>query len=149
MATGLPDAGLTPGATNPAVTPSTLKQTICKSGWTATIRPSSSYTTGLKRKQIAQYGFADTSLSDYEEDHLISLELGGSPTSPANLWPEPHHIRLADGTPILFRLAPPRTRMPFGTRSTSLRNAGPEITVPGGSNCSHVSAGISSSRPTG
>lgn len=26
---------------------------------------------------------------DYEEDHLISLEVGGSPRSPANLWPEP------------------------------------------------------------
>ena len=25
----------------------------------------------------------------YEEDHLISLELGGHPTDPRNLWPEP------------------------------------------------------------
>jgi hypothetical protein len=25
---------------------------------------------------------------DYEEDHLISLELGGHPTSEKNLWPE-------------------------------------------------------------
>lgn len=24
--------------------------------------------------------------------HLISLELGGSPDSPQNLWPEPHHV---------------------------------------------------------
>jgi hypothetical protein len=24
-----------------------------------------------------------------EEDHLISLELGGAPQDPANLWPEP------------------------------------------------------------
>lgn len=44
----------------------------------------------LKVQQIAAYTYADTKLSDYEEDHLISLELGGSPTSPANLWPEPH-----------------------------------------------------------
>lgn len=29
---------------------------------------------------------------DYEEDHLISLELGGSPDNPKNLWPEPHHV---------------------------------------------------------
>ena len=28
--------------------------------------------------------------SDYQEDHLISLELGGHPTDPRNLWPEPH-----------------------------------------------------------
>jgi hypothetical protein len=29
-------------------------------------------------------------LSDYQEDHLISLELGGHPTDPRNLWPEPY-----------------------------------------------------------
>jgi len=29
-------------------------------------------------------------MKDYEEDHFISLELGGSPTDPKNLWPEPH-----------------------------------------------------------
>jgi hypothetical protein len=27
--------------------------------------------------------------SAYEEDHLISLELGGAPRDPRNLWPEP------------------------------------------------------------
>jgi hypothetical protein len=27
--------------------------------------------------------------SCYEEDHLVSLELGGHPTNPDNLWPEP------------------------------------------------------------
>jgi hypothetical protein len=29
-------------------------------------------------------------MKDYEEDHFISLELGGSPKDPKNLWPEPH-----------------------------------------------------------
>ena len=24
--------------------------------------------------------------------HLISLELGGSPDNPRNLWPQPHHV---------------------------------------------------------
>jgi hypothetical protein len=33
-----------------------------------------------------------SSATRYEEDHLISLELGGSPTSPKNLWPEPRHV---------------------------------------------------------
>jgi hypothetical protein len=34
--------------------------------------------------------YGDTGpISSYEEDHLIPLELGGSPTSPQNLWPEP------------------------------------------------------------
>lgn len=27
-------------------------------------------------------------LSLYEEDHLISLQLGGHPTDPKNLWPQ-------------------------------------------------------------
>ena len=28
--------------------------------------------------------------SGYQEDHLISLELGGHPTDARNLWPEPY-----------------------------------------------------------
>ena len=94
LATGLPNRTLTPGATNPAVTQATIHSTICVSGWTATIRPPSSYTTALKVKQLATYGFADRRTADYEEDHLISLELGGNPRSAKNLWPEPHHIKL-------------------------------------------------------
>jgi hypothetical protein len=46
----------------------------------------------LKTQQIKDYGYADTNLSSYEEDHLISLELGGSPKDPKNLWPEPYNI---------------------------------------------------------
>ena len=94
LRTGLPNRSLTPGVTNPAVTQATIHRTICVSGWTATIRPSSSYTTALKIRQLATYGFSDSRLADYEEDHLISLELGGSPTSARNLWPEPHHLRV-------------------------------------------------------
>ncbi|WP_063895200.1 hypothetical protein [Streptomyces sp. Root369] len=30
-------------------------------------------------------------MSDYEEDHLVPLELGGAPRDPGNLWPEPHY----------------------------------------------------------
>ena len=29
---------------------------------------------------------------DYEEDHFIPLELGGDPTNPRNLWPEPYNL---------------------------------------------------------
>jgi len=88
----LPNRTLTPGATNPAVTQTTIHSTICLTGYTKTIRPSSSYTTALKRQQLAAgYTFHhDLSTSDYEEDHLISLELGGSPASVKNLWPEPY-----------------------------------------------------------
>jgi hypothetical protein len=37
---------------------------------------------------MREYGVGG-SPSDYQEDHLISLELGGHPTDPRNLWPEP------------------------------------------------------------
>jgi hypothetical protein len=94
---GEPDPALTPGALNPAVTQATIGSTICVSGWTATIRPSSSFTTALKIKQIVQYGYSDTKTSSYEEDHLISLELGGAPADARNLWPEPYTASLADG----------------------------------------------------
>jgi len=88
----LPNSSRTPGATNASVTQANIGQTICVSAWTSTIRPPSHVTTTLKIKQLASgYSYqSDTLTADYEEDHLISLELGGSPTSEANLWPEPY-----------------------------------------------------------
>ena len=80
---------LTPGSLNPEVTQATIRSTICVRGWTATVRPASSYTSALKAGQMAKYGEPGPS-SAYQEDHLISLELGGNPTDPANLWPEPY-----------------------------------------------------------
>ena len=88
----LPDPSRTPGALNPAVTQRDIYSTICVRGWTRTVRPPESYTERLKREQIRQYGYRDRWLRDYEEDHLVPLELGGSPASPRNLWPEPHHV---------------------------------------------------------
>ncbi len=85
----LPDVTCTPGAADPRVTQDNIHQTICVSGYTKTVRPSSSYTTSLKIQQIKEYGYSDTNKSDYEEDHLISLELGGAPSDIKNLWPEP------------------------------------------------------------
>jgi hypothetical protein len=85
----LADPLRTPGVLNPAVTQANIRSTICRHGWTATIRPSVEYTNDLKRRQMRQYGETG-SLSDYQEDHLISLELGGNPTDPRNLWPEPY-----------------------------------------------------------
>ena len=79
----------TPGVLNPDVTQANIHSTICVRGWTRTIRPPTSYTNELKRKQMSEYGVGG-SLSDYQEDHLISLSLGGHPTDPRNLWPEPN-----------------------------------------------------------
>jgi hypothetical protein len=86
----LPDPYCTPGAINPDVTQENLATTICSKGFTKKIRPSTSFTNKLKKQQILEYGYLDTNLKNYEEDHLISLELGGSPDDPKNLWPEPH-----------------------------------------------------------
>ena len=74
---------------NPAVTQATIRTTICTRGWTRTIRPPVSYTNALKPRQLAQYGLRGPP-SAFQEDHLISLELGGNPTDPRNLWPEPY-----------------------------------------------------------
>jgi hypothetical protein len=111
-----PDPMRTPGAANPQVTQQNIKDTICNPHWsTKQIRPPSEYTSKLKRKQLREYG--DTvhqtraelinpsrgkvvitrcvthsdNLACYEEDHLISLEDGGDPTDPRNLWPEPYN----------------------------------------------------------
>jgi hypothetical protein len=78
-----------PGVVNPDVTQANINSTICVRGWTKTVRPPTSYTNGLKAKQMREYGVGG-SASDYQEDHLISLELGGHPTDPRNLWPEPY-----------------------------------------------------------
>ena len=91
----LPDPRLTPGAINPAVTEETMDVTICIRGWTRTIRPPADYTEALKRRQIREYGYGDRRLRSYEEDHLIPLDVGGSPDDPRNLWPEPRQA--ADG----------------------------------------------------
>jgi len=80
---------LTPGSLNPDVTQDTIAATICVRGWTATVRPPTDYTNRLKAEQMPLYGETG-SPSGYQEDHLISLELGGDPTDPRNLWPEPY-----------------------------------------------------------
>jgi hypothetical protein len=87
---GKADAVCTPGVINTKVTQSNIYSTICVSGYTTRIRPSTSYTNKLKKQQIKDYGYSDSKLADYEEDHLIPLEIGGNPTDPKNLWPEPH-----------------------------------------------------------
>jgi len=75
----LPDSACTPGAVL-----TTDTSVICKVGYTKTVRD-----VPLKeRKQVfAEYGIAYSKRGNYEVDHLISLELGGS-NDISNLWPE-------------------------------------------------------------
>jgi hypothetical protein len=80
---------LTPGVLNAAVTQANIASTICRHGWTRTIRPPVSYTNALKATGLRQYRLRGPP-SAFQEDHLISLELGGDPVDPRNLWPEPY-----------------------------------------------------------
>ena len=79
----------TPGVRYFKVTQATIGSTICVTGSTKAIRPPASCTTALKKQQLAAWHYADQTPSHYEEDHLISLELGGAPRAKNNLWPEP------------------------------------------------------------
>jgi len=92
---GLPNVKLTPGAINPAVTQANIRSTICVVGWTATVRPPVNYTNQLKYNQLhSGYNLdGDLNMKDYEEDHIVPLEVGGNPSSPLNLFPEPHNIK--------------------------------------------------------
>jgi hypothetical protein len=93
-----PDQNRTPGATNPAITQENIHENICNRDWsTKSIRPPAHYTNTLKLEQIREYGHEDDRLRDYEEDHLIPLELGGSPDDSRNLWPEPYDTSIPDG----------------------------------------------------
>jgi hypothetical protein len=75
------------GWTNPEVSKDNLDETICKSGWTKTIRPPVGYTNALKRMQMRSYELKGEP-QDYEEDHYIPLELGGHPFDTRNLRPQ-------------------------------------------------------------
>lgn len=77
---GLPDRECTPGA----IFPDATKEQICQPGYSKNVRnvPDSE-----KNAVYAEYGITHHSPGEYEVDHLISLELGGS-NDIANLWPE-------------------------------------------------------------
>lgn len=80
IASSLPDSDCTPGAVFPNVT----KEQICTSGYAKSVRSVSEST---KNKVFAEYNITSHTTGEYEVDHLISLELGGS-NDISNLWPE-------------------------------------------------------------
>ena len=75
----LPDPKLTPGAVLPVT-----KADICVPGYTKKVR---NVPASVKRQVYAEYGITSHKAGDFEVDHLISLELGGS-NSIKNLWPQ-------------------------------------------------------------
>jgi hypothetical protein len=89
VAPALPNPAFTPGAIDPAVTPQNLQSTVCVKGYTAKVRPDKKYTNRMKRQQLRQFNYADRNPQNYEQDHLIPLSIGGNPSDPKNLWPQP------------------------------------------------------------
>lgn len=85
---GLPDASCTPGATDPRVTQENVSETICVPGYSTSVRPPTRVTGPIKERSMADYGLSGDDPADYELDHLVSLQLGGAPADPENLWPE-------------------------------------------------------------
>lgn len=83
-----PDAACTPGAVRSDVTEANIATTICRKGWTATVRPSASETAPVKRAAMRAYGQPASASRTTELDHDVPLELGGA-NDVRNLWPEP------------------------------------------------------------
>jgi len=83
----LPDPACTPGAVDPGVTEANLSQTICRSGFSSSVRAPASETGAAKKQSLLQYGEPSTRTTEY--DHLLSLEIGGT-NATSNLWPEPN-----------------------------------------------------------
>lgn len=80
----LPDPACSPGAVL-----TTDTKVICKSGYTKTVR---NVTESTKKKVFKEYGIPYSQRSNYEVDHIISLELGGS-NDISNLYPESYTIK--------------------------------------------------------
>ena len=80
-----PDPVMTPGAANPAVTQDTIgAMSVCGDGQRRCGRRSA-ILEPLKIKIIDAYGYAGLGLKQFELDHLIPIEIGGSPTDPRDL----------------------------------------------------------------
>ena len=77
---GLPDSACTLGA----IIATATKDAICQSGYSRSVR---NVPTSEKDQVYAEYGITHHFSGQYEVDHLVSLELGGS-NDISNLWPE-------------------------------------------------------------
>ena len=76
----LPNLALTPGAVR-----TTDKAAICSTR-TGTVR---NVSVATRKKVFAAYGVRWERRAQFETDHLVSLEIGGSNVV-ANLWPQPY-----------------------------------------------------------
>jgi hypothetical protein len=84
-----PNPKATPGALDRRVTKDTIRTTICVAGYIDSVDLSIAYADPIETRLLAS-GHLPGAIQNYELDHLVPLNLGGSPTSPRNLWMEPY-----------------------------------------------------------
>jgi hypothetical protein len=70
---------------NPDVRQDTIQKTICVPGYTESVRPSTSFTNGLKLKLLREQAPPMVDPKIYELDHHLPLALGGHPRNLKNL----------------------------------------------------------------
>ncbi len=63
----------------------TIDTTICTPGYTASIRPSTYFTNGIKAKLLREAGLPAEAAPSYELDHHVPLAVGGHPRNLRNL----------------------------------------------------------------
>lgn len=83
-------------ALNPDVNQDTIPTTICRPGYAVEVRPSTSYTNGVKAKLMRGRGLVPELARDYEFNHMVPLALAGHPRALENLALQ--HWEGADGT---------------------------------------------------
>lgn len=112
--------------TNPAVTQLNIGRTICVSGWSATVRPATTYTNGIKRKLLRQAGIPLATGSAYELDHRIPISSGGAPKDPANLalqpWDGPKGAKAKDAIELRVHKLICAGRITLATGQACFRN---------------------------
>jgi hypothetical protein len=139
-----PTAG-TQGSTDPRVTQGTISTTICKKGYTTSVRDVGPRT---KSAIYRAYGISKSQQRNYVIDHLIPLEVGGSNYA-TNLWPQTKgdakakdklensmhaavclgSMTLADAQAKFLALVPPRATV-APTTTTSPPTTLPPTTAP-------------------
>jgi len=70
------------------VTAANIASTICRRGYSSSVRPPEEVTHAIKVHMVAAYGLTGTPFARLELDHLVPLSLGGA-SNERNLWPEP------------------------------------------------------------
>lgn len=75
---------------NRDITQENIHDTICRKGFTKTIRPAVVYTNGVKFKLMREARIPAEDAGLYELDHIVPLAVGGHPRKVANLQLQPY-----------------------------------------------------------